>query len=796
MRFFIVTLLLFVGNIILAVGQNYSLKGTVLDRDTYIPLSGVEVQVVAAGGKLLAETQAQTDNTGHFSLSADMPIRRLFFSREAYYSKEIKIDSGDVFIITYLQSKTGLPVGTADTTTVTTTDIDNKINLLPPAEVVVRGYETYRRLLQTPASMVVIDRKDLMRAGENSLLTAFNSQPGMRLEERSPESYRFAIRGSNLLRSSFGVRNVKVYFNGVPLTDARGITPINLLDPALLNRAEIIKGPAGSMYGAGNGGVINLNSIQLDPNTQYRLRSDFMAGAYGLLRGGVEAAMKPGQHSSIQIQYRHQQSEGYREHTASNRDLWAAMGQADLGKRHSLSAFIWYSRLNYQIPGGLTLSEWTDNPRQARPENIFQKAAFDTKNTFSGLHYGYKHAAFTADVSVFAALSTIENPFTTNYKAEQHSGTGVRAVLGKTFQVGKKNNNDAGIKTLIQMGGEWQGAWLDARNYGNVGGVRDTLNFSDEISPFQTSLFIQNEWYFPQNWSLSASASWAQQRYHIFRTNFDNSSSDNRIAFTPAVLPRLAVLKSLGKQQQAAWYASLSAGFSPPTLDEIRSGNNAVNTTLQAEKGINYETGMRATLLNRKLYADITLFWLHLSNAMTRYTDSTNTVVYRNAGSTDNRGIEAALRYEWTKNNKAVKWHLNSWLSYTFNDFWFDEYEDKGVVLSGNQLTGTARHILAAGTDFSHQIGFYANITVIYTDKIPLDDANTVYSDPYTLLKVQVGYRHILKRQFSFEIFAGADNLLNEKYSLGNDLNAFQARYFQPAANRNFYGGLKIGWRK
>lgn len=762
-----------------AAQKEYRLKGTVLDRDTYAPLAGVKIRIVE-GEKFIGE-RVRTDTTGRFVLYAVAPIRRLYFEHSAYYSKMVKIDSGEVLISVYLQRNLQ-ELAAVDTS------LNDTVFLLPEVRIgTVRGFETYRELLQTPAAVVIVGQNDQVRAEENSLLTAYNSQPGIRMEERSPESYRMAIRGSNLLRSSFGVRNVKVYFEGIPLTDARGITPLNLLDPALLDRSEIIKGPAGSMYGAGNGGVINLSSTQLPSNTVYRIQTDAMAGSYGLWRGGVAAGMAIGKNSSIHIQYRHQESEGYREHTASGRDLWGATGRTALGKRQTLSAFVLYSRLNYQIPGGLTLAEMMLDPQQARPENKLQKAAFDSKTLFAGLNYTYQHAAFRAGVAVFGSLSDIENPFTTNYKAEQHSGSGVRIVVGQTFGVGK------GIRTLIQAGGEWQGAWIGAKNYGNVGGLRDTLNFSDEIIPQQSLLFLQNEWFLPKKWQISASASWSQQLYSILRTNFDQSSNDSRLAFEPVLSPRLALLKNFGTQ--TACYGSLSAGFSPPTLDELRSGNNAVNTTLKAEKSLNYEAGIRSMVFNEKLYIDIALFWLHISNAMTRYTDSTNAVVYRNAGSTNNRGIEAALRYSWIKNNAKSKLYLRSWLSYTLNDFVFDKYEDKGIVFSGNQLTGSPKHTLAIGADFGHKIGFYANLTAIYTDRIPLNDANAIYADAYMLLKARLGYKRMFGRQFSLEAFGGADNLLDQQYSLGNDLNAFQERYFQPAPRRNFYGGLKLGWR-
>ncbi len=87
------------------------------------------------------------------------------------------------------------------------------------------------------------------------------------MEERSPGSYRLTIRGS-LLRSPFGIRNVKVYIDELPLTDAGGNTYLNLIDPQAIERVEVLKGPDGSLFGANSGGVvlIDLNGQKKSPN--------------------------------------------------------------------------------------------------------------------------------------------------------------------------------------------------------------------------------------------------------------------------------------------------------------------------------------------------------------------------------------------------------------------------------------------------------------------------------------------------------------------------------------------------
>jgi len=62
------------------------------------------------------------------------------------------------------------------------------------------------------------------------------------MEERSPGSYRLSMRGS-LLRSPFGVRNIKIYMDDLPLTDATGNTYLNLIDLNQLSSIEITSKP-------------------------------------------------------------------------------------------------------------------------------------------------------------------------------------------------------------------------------------------------------------------------------------------------------------------------------------------------------------------------------------------------------------------------------------------------------------------------------------------------------------------------------------------------------------------------
>ena len=125
------------------------------------------------------------------------------------------------------------------------------------AEETVTVFGRNSTVTNAAAAVTIINKSSLDKYDQQSFTAAFNNVPGVKMDERSPGSYRLNIRG-NLLRSTFGVRNVKIYLNELPITDASGNTYFNQLAPALLGTVQIIKGPGGSMYGAGTGGVVLL----------------------------------------------------------------------------------------------------------------------------------------------------------------------------------------------------------------------------------------------------------------------------------------------------------------------------------------------------------------------------------------------------------------------------------------------------------------------------------------------------------------------------------------------------------
>src|SRR5690349_6529959 len=183
-------------------------------------------------------------------------------------------------------------------------------------EVTIRPYFTTQTLIRSTGAIGLIDSATLAKQSGNSFVSAANTIPGVRMEERSPGSYRLSIRGS-LLRSPFGIRNVKVYLDEFPLTDAGGNTYLNLIDPAAIERIAIIKGPDGSLFGANSGGVVRIGLLNKNEESS-GARIGLNGGSFGTLYEHAAVKFKTGK-NILSVSEALQRSDGYRDNSRLKR---------------------------------------------------------------------------------------------------------------------------------------------------------------------------------------------------------------------------------------------------------------------------------------------------------------------------------------------------------------------------------------------------------------------------------------------------------------------------------------------
>jgi iron complex outermembrane receptor protein len=271
------------------------------------------------------------------------------------------------------------------------------------------------------------------------------------------------------------------------------------------------------------------------------------------------------------------------------------------------------------------------------------------------------------------------------------------------------------------------------------------------------------------------------------------TGSDNakrKKTFDEQFLPRLAVLYPFN--QYLSVYTSVSKGFSPATLAEIRPSEGSFYTALQPEFGWNYELGFRGSSANNRLQYNAAIYYFKLKQAIVRRTNAAGAEYFVNAGGTKQKGAELYAGYTIVNNTSGLFNLVKLWSGFTYNDYNFTNYFNASTDYSGNALTGVPKYNSITGLDISISPGFYLHTNLNYTSKLPLNDANDAYAKEYYLLQAKLGWKRNLTPAIAIELFAGVDILLNEHYSLGNDINAVPPakRYYNPSPLRNYFGGL------
>ncbi|TKK66412.1 TonB-dependent receptor [Ilyomonas limi] len=648
--------------------------------------------------------------------------------------------------------------------------------------VTVTAFNLQSSWQDAPAAIAVVTPQQLQLLNNVSLVPVLNTVPGVRMEERSPGSYRLSVRGS-LLRSPFGVRNVKVYWNDIPLTDAGGNTYLQLVDISQIQSLEIIKGPASSLYGANTGGAVILHSGNYFTPKTNTYKASVSGASYGLLNEQA-AWMHNGKNFKTSIQQTHLQSDGYREHSAMRRDMIKWDGSWQISDKEKLSFISFYSDLYYQTPGGLTASQLgTDTT--AYPKAILQKAAVYNKTIFAGASLASTiNRHFDNTTTLTANHTSFKNPFTTNYELRDEWNSGGRTVF--TYHTETKN-----IRFKWLAGAELLYNHSHIDDYDNNEGVKAAVQFKDELYATQQSFFTQINLQWTERFTAQAGISSNQQiiKYKRLTDSLQNTFVKSKTSNLAA--PRISLLYKVVGDVNV--YAVAAKGFSPPSLQELHPSNGTFNDSLQPEYGWNFELGIKGNLLQNRLQFDASAYSFRLRNAIVRRSTDVNPEYYVNAGSTRQQGIEVWMRAWVIKNETHFINSLAVSNSYSFQPYTFTSYMVADADYSGNRITGVPRNINVSTVEIESKPGFYANVILNNTSSIPLTDANDAFADAYHLLQCKIGYHHrVSNHYFQYNIFIGGDNLLNEAYSLGNDINAFGKRYYNPAPKRNFFAGVQV----
>ena len=618
--------------------------------------------------------------------------------------------------------------------------------------------------------------------------SAINLISGVYILSGAINTNRITVRGMGA-RTPYGTNKLRMYFNGIPVTNGTSSSTIEAYDFENLGAVEVIKGPKASAFGANLGGAILLDTkASVQDRTQ--LINSFTIGSYNMLKDNLTFS-----HSEngldISLSYNHLETDGYRQNSQFQRDGLLLNTKLRTGQKSSLALLVNYIDYTAHIPSSINLTDFEEDPTRA-PSNWLESQGYEAnKYILTGLSHTYQFSEQLQNTtSIFYTYLDHYEPRPFDILDEFTNGYGFRSRFAGNWG-----------KADISFGGEF---YRDEYHWGTFENLYEENNGNGSLQGSQLSdnsefrrqfnLFGTLSYPITERLSGQLGLNWNKTHYDfrdLFGEGAGNASAKRD--FDAILLPNLGLSYQI---KNGSIYANVSRGFSNPGLEETLTPSGAINPDIAQETGTNYELGTELMLLHKKLSVNLAAYGMDVKNLLVAQRIGEDQYIGRNAGKTRHQGLEMELQY---KARMARTITFAPYISYTLNDHSFVDFVDDDNDYSGNPLTGVPKHRLSSGIDFRHSNGLRLNLTHQFVDEIPMTDANSISSDSFNVFHAKLGFRTAVSSQISLGLSAGINNIFDSNYAQSVLINAVgfggaQPRYYYPGNGRNYFWGLQLNY--
>ncbi|MFW1785319.1 TonB-dependent receptor family protein [Acinetobacter nosocomialis] len=680
-------------------------------------------------------------------------------------------------------------------------DLNSDVAKLPTLHVeATRTDTTY---LQTPASVFRIDAPQADNSSQVNLTEVVKGIPSLQIRNREnyAQDLQLSMRGFGA-RSTFGVRGIRLYVDGIPATMPDGQGQTSNIDLSSLDHVEVLTGPFSSLYGNSSGGTIltstkegqGKDSIELS----YSGGSHDKSRAGLVLQGGAKGANEP----SYIISSSYFDTDGYREHSGAEKILNNAKLSWNLDDGSKINWVTNYVKINADDPGGLTRADWQNNPKQVVQNVLDYNARKEIEQTQTGLTWSKpindQHELYAMtyvgqrQVTQYQSIpDTVQkNPntpyqaggvidFKRNYYGADFRWTGKELLPNTTLSIGV---------ALDAMKEDRQGY----QNFNDAGdkGVKGALRRDEDNTLWNIDPYVQASWQFLSTWRLDTGVRYSNvhyksKDYYIVGLNGDNSGKTSYEEVLPSVALSWQIIP------EVLVYASYAKGFETPTFTEMAypAQGGASTLDLKPSTSDTYETGLKS----QNQLGDFTLavFQTKTKNDIVSAESFGGRSTFRNADKTLREGVEFA----W---NKKLWRDLTATASYAYLDATFDSTVPAAGKISeipeGNAIPGIAKNQAFVSLAWQPSHGLYGGVDVQYMDKVYVNDTNSDAAPSYSVTSANIGYAWDLG-DWKVKSFARVDNLFDKNYAgsvIVNDSTQPVGRYFEPADGRNWSAGLRV----
>lgn len=665
----------------------------------------------------------------------------------------------------------------------------------------VEATRTDTSYLQTPASVFRVDAPEQIQSAQVNLTELVKGIPSLQLNNREnyAQDLQLSMRGFGA-RSTFGVRGIRLYVDGIPATMPDGQGQTSNIDLSSLDHLEVLTGPFSSLYGNSSGGTILTTTKEGQGKDSIEM--SYAGGSHNknraglVLQGGSEHANEP----SYVISSSYFDTDGYREHSDARKVLNNAKLTWNLEDGSKINWITNYVKINANDPQGLTRELWDENPKQQVP---FLKQ-FDVRKNIEQTQTGVTWSKPINDQHELYMMGYWGNRQVTQYQSipasaqanPRHAGGVIdfdRNYYGADF---RWTGKELLPNTSISLGVALDSMDEDRKGYENFVlmsnqpsyGVKGNLRRNEDNSLWNIDPYLQASWQFLPTWRVDTGLRYSNVHYkskdhYISGVNGDDSGKHDYSKVLPSVALSWQVVPEL------LAYVSYAKGFETPTFTEMAyrpDGVGGFNFDLDASSSDTYELGLKS----QNQLGDFTLavFQTKTKDDIVSAGASNGRTTFRNADKTLREGVELT----W---NKALWRDLVVNASYGYLDATFDStvpaVGSVSEIASGNQIPGIAKQRAYAAVAWKPNHGFYGGIDAQYNDKIYVNDTNTEAAPSYTTVSAYTGYLWTMD-DWNVNAYARVDNMLDKNYVGSVIVNDGNERFYEPADGRNWGAGIKV----
>lgn len=643
-------------------------------------------------------------------------------------------------------------------------------------EIIVSGLKIQQSLEESVLSISVVDAQDISNGRQNlGIDESLARVPGLFMQNRYnfAQDLRVSIRGFGA-RSSFGIRGVKIYVDGIPETLPDGQGQVDNIDINAISSIEVIRGPSSALYGNASGGVINIFTAEPEANS---FSVDVGQGDFGYRSINFEQNYSQNNHS-LALNLTSKELDGYRDNNEHQNQQVSLRLHSDFNSSTSLISSFNYTRQPVsQDPGGINFNQLSTNRSSAYQSNIL----YDAGESLSQARMGISLIHNLQNSSQINLRGyTVKRAFVSNLPLKNSGQIDLSRDFYGIAGFIQSEHEIRSMPFTLQLGFESDFQRDHRKRWDNDFGNRGIVRLDQSENVDNIGIYAQTIFSLSDNLILNIGLRNDRLKYDVIDSYFDNGDESGQLEFSDTS-PMLGL--NYGINEKIRLFANFSSSFEAPTTTELAGPYiGGFNTDLKSQSAQSKEIGFRYGSSGSDLYMDVAIFDISVTGELVPYELEAfpGRDFYENAGSSTRKGFELGIYY-----------HLNEELSlnfaYTKADYVFDEFED----YSGNRIPGLPNSLSFLELIHTNLFGLHTTLNVLSVSDQFANNANSTVNPNYQTANLIIA-KSIMLSRWNLKPYFGIYNLTNEQYNQNVRINAFGGRFFEPAPPKNYYLGFQL----